>query len=210
MEVDEPAAAAPVGDAELTKLQSQLKKRPYDYELHSKHVEKAKASGDAESLSNARELFSQSYALPVDLWLDWIRDYVKLERNTDNVVSTLMLFQRAEVDILSIDICYEHALYAITSFYEARGWASPAGISASESEDDPTEADEELQLTWTEDFTRSQLQAACDRASQHLMLGYRVWALWFAFENDLLVRNPPSCVCICSVFHHVLSLLAQP
>jgi tetratricopeptide (TPR) repeat protein len=191
--------------AALDKCLDQIQKRPYDLSLHLKHLQLAEEAKDRETLDNARELLSQFFALTPSQWLAWLTDELALPQTEDNVQSALMLFERAEREVLSIEICYRHALYAVTSFCECRGWTMP-----SDNPDEPDEPDEmadaskineALQEVWNVEATRDQLQKVFLKASQHLADGQRVWKLWRDWEM-LLLDKEPSCVVLRALTSH--------
>jgi hypothetical protein len=173
--------------SETEQLVERISKRPYDRELHLRHLQLAKATDD---LDGARELFAQFHPLTAELWLDWIRDHLSRpsSHTPEGATALTELFDRAEKDVLSIDICLEHALFALRSFCTSRGLSVP--LDDGEEMGEAAAVDDKLQELWSEHFTREQLRAASARGTQHLMEGHRVWAIWQAFETLLLDHAP--------------------
>lgn len=74
--------------------------------------------------------------------------------------------------IIAIPVCAAYATYALKGYYHARGLLVP-DIETEEGEEgsapNAPEEDAVMQEIWSVDFTRMHLQAASERATQHIV-----------------------------------------
>lgn len=108
---------------------------------------------------------SELFPLTEEIWLDWLKDEIRLTEEEPNREKVYELFERAVKDYICPDIWLEYAQYSIG------GMGSPGGI----------------------DKVRSIFERAVTAVGLHMTKGQTLWEAYREFENAILstVQPPP-------------------
>ncbi|CAF0880688.1 unnamed protein product [Rotaria sp. Silwood1] len=101
-------------ETELVAHRDIVQSNPYNYQAHIDYINLSHQYGNLEHLRFARQTMSEIYPLTQQLWLDWIRDEIRLLiSNTEENKELIQLFERAVNDYLSVKIWIEYVQYRI-------------------------------------------------------------------------------------------------
>nr|XP_046243347.1 squamous cell carcinoma antigen recognized by T-cells 3 [Scatophagus argus] len=152
-------------EAEIQRLEEQLSINAFDYNCHVDLIKLLKQEGELFRLRKARQKMSELFPLTEEIWLDWLKDEIRLTGEEPNREKVYELFERAVKDYICPDIWLEYAQYSIG------GMGSPGGI----------------------DKVRSIFERAVTAVGLHMTKGQTVWEAYREFENAILstIQPPP-------------------
>ncbi|KAM4579006.1 squamous cell carcinoma antigen recognized by T-cells 3 [Fundulus diaphanus] len=152
-------------EAEIQRLEEQLSINAFDYNCHVDLIKLLKQEGELLRLRKARQKMSELFPLTEEIWLDWLKDEIRLSEEDSNREKVYELFERAAKDYICPDIWLEYAQYSIG------GMGSPGGI----------------------DKVRSIFERAVTAVGLHMTKGQTLWEAYREFENAVLstVQPPP-------------------
>nr|XP_057927176.1 squamous cell carcinoma antigen recognized by T-cells 3 [Doryrhamphus excisus] len=152
-------------EAEIQRLEEQLSINAFDYNCHVDLIKLLKQEGELVRLRKARQKMSELFPLTEEIWLDWLKDEIRLNEDEPNREKVNELFERAVKDYICPDIWLEYAQYSIG------GMGSPGGIER----------------------VRSIFERAITAVGLHMTKGQTVWEAYREFENAILatVQPPP-------------------
>uniref|UniRef100_H2LRG3 Spliceosome associated factor 3, U4/U6 recycling protein n=1 Tax=Oryzias latipes TaxID=8090 RepID=H2LRG3_ORYLA len=155
-------------EAEIQRLEEQLSINAFDYNCHVDLIKLLKQEGELIRLRKARQKMSELFPLTEEIWLDWLKDEIRLTEEESNREKVYELFERAIKDYICPEIWLEYAQYSIG------GMGSPGGI----------------------DKVRSIFERAVTAVGLHMTKGQSVWEAYREFENAILstlqlVAEPP-------------------
>ncbi|XP_075881793.1 spliceosome associated factor 3, U4/U6 recycling protein isoform X2 [Nelusetta ayraudi] len=151
-------------EAEIQRLEEQLSINAFDYNCHVDLIKLLKQEGELLRLRKARQKMSELFPLTEEIWLDWLKDEIRLTEEEPNREKVYELFERAVKDYICPDIWLEYTQYSIG------GMASPGGI----------------------DRVRSIFERAVTAVGLHMTKGQIVWEAFREFENAILSTLQPS------------------
>ncbi|XP_054904958.1 squamous cell carcinoma antigen recognized by T-cells 3 [Poeciliopsis prolifica] len=152
-------------EAEIQRLEEQLSINAFDYNCHVDLIKLLQQEGELFRLQKARQKMSELFPLTEEIWLDWLKDEIRLTEEDSNREKVYELFERAVKDYICPDIWLEYAQYSIG------GMGSPGGI----------------------DKVRSIFERAVTAVGLHMTKGQTLWEAYREFENAVLstVQPPP-------------------
>ncbi|XP_020791106.1 squamous cell carcinoma antigen recognized by T-cells 3 isoform X2 [Boleophthalmus pectinirostris] len=152
-------------EAEIQRLEEQLSINAFDYNCHVDLIKLLKQEGELLRLRKARQKMSELFPLTEEIWLDWLKDEIRLTEEESNREKVYEIFERAVKDYICPDIWLEYAQYSIG------GMALPGGI----------------------DKVRAVFERALTAVGLHVTKGQMVWEAYREFENVILttVQPPP-------------------
>ncbi|XP_037115635.1 squamous cell carcinoma antigen recognized by T-cells 3 [Syngnathus acus] len=152
-------------EAEIQRLEEQLSINAFDYNCHVDLIKLLKHEGELLRLRKARQKMSELFPLTEEIWLDWLKDEIRLTEEEPNREKVNELFEKAIKDYICPDIWLEYAQYSIG------GMGSPGGIER----------------------VRSVFERAITAVGLHMTKGQTVWEAYREFENAILatVQPPP-------------------
>uniref|UniRef100_A0A8C8A457 Spliceosome associated factor 3, U4/U6 recycling protein n=1 Tax=Oryzias sinensis TaxID=183150 RepID=A0A8C8A457_9TELE len=152
-------------EAEIQRLEEQLSINAFDYNCHVDLIKLLKQEGELVRLRKARQKMSELFPLTEEIWLDWLKDEIRLTEEESNREQVYELFERAIKDYICPEIWLEYAQYSIG------GMGSPGGI----------------------DKVRSIFERAVTAVGLHMTKGQSVWEAYREFENAILstLQPPP-------------------
>uniref|UniRef100_A0A671X4N9 Spliceosome associated factor 3, U4/U6 recycling protein n=1 Tax=Sparus aurata TaxID=8175 RepID=A0A671X4N9_SPAAU len=136
----------------------QLSINAFDYNCHVDLIKLLKQEGELVRLRKARQKMSELFPLTEEIWLDWLKDEIRLTEEEPNREKVYELFEKAIKDYICPDIWLEYAQYSIG------GMGSPGGI----------------------DKVRSIFERAVTAVGLHMTKGQTVWEAYREFENAIL------------------------
>ncbi|XP_056139542.1 squamous cell carcinoma antigen recognized by T-cells 3 [Lampris incognitus] len=158
-------------EAEIQRLEEQLSINAFDYNCHVDLIKLLRQEGELLRLRKARQKMSELFPLTEEIWLDWLKDEIRLAQEEPSREKINELFERAVKDYICPDIWLEYAQYSIG------GMGSPGGI----------------------DKVRAIFERALTAVGLHMTKGATVWEAYREFENAILstVQPPPGRVPSC-------------
>ncbi|XP_069565465.1 squamous cell carcinoma antigen recognized by T-cells 3 [Brachyistius frenatus] len=150
-------------EAEIQRLEEQLSINAFDYNCHVDLIKLLKQEGEFIRLRKARQKMSELFPLTEEIWLDWLKDEIRLTEEEPNREKVYELFEKAVKDYICPDIWLEYAQYSIG------GMGSPGGI----------------------DKVRSIFERAVTAVGLHMTKGQSVWEAYREFENAILSTLQP-------------------
>ncbi|KAM9858874.1 squamous cell carcinoma antigen recognized by T-cells 3 [Aulostomus maculatus] len=150
-------------EAEIQRLEEQLSINAFDYNCHVDLIKLLKQEGELFRLRKARQKMSELFPLTEEIWLDWLKDEIRLTEEEPNRDKVYELFERAVKDYICPDIWLEYAQYSIG------GMGSPGGIEK----------------------VRSIFERAVTAVGLHVTKGQMVWEAYREFENAILSTVQP-------------------
>ncbi|CAM9963881.1 unnamed protein product, partial [Lampetra fluviatilis] len=150
-------------EAEVQRLEEQLSINAHDYNCHTDLIKLLQQLGELERLAKARQKMSELFPLTEELWLDWLKDEIRMgtdEAERDRVSS---LFERAVKDYLCPEIWLEYAQYSIGGMGQAGGV----------------------------ERVRAVFERALTAVGLHVTKGSAVWDAYREFENAVLGMMQP-------------------
>nr|XP_023689134.1 squamous cell carcinoma antigen recognized by T-cells 3 [Paramormyrops kingsleyae] len=155
-------------EAEIQRLEEQLSINVFDYNCHVDLIKLLRQEGELLRLRRARQKMSELFPLTEEIWLDWLKDEIRMTEGEPNRESVYDLFERAVKDYICPEIWLEYAQYSIG------GMGSSGGI----------------------DQVRSIFERALTSVGLHMTKGVALWEAYREFENAILatVQPPPGSV----------------
>ncbi|CAH1976228.1 unnamed protein product [Acanthoscelides obtectus] len=99
--------------AKVEELEKQISANKYLYDAHLELVELYRKLGDLNSLRESYERFHECFPLTPKIWLDWIRDEIKIASSEEEKKRVFQIFDKAVEDYLSVELWTEYAQYSI-------------------------------------------------------------------------------------------------
>lgn len=155
-------------EAEIQRLEEQLSINAFDYNCHVDLIKLLRHEGELLRLRRARQKMSELFPLTEEIWLDWLKDEIRLTEEEPNREKVYELFERAVKDYICPEIWLEYAQYSIG------GMGSPGGMEK----------------------VRFIFERALTAVGLHMTKGSTVWEAYREFENAILstVQPPPGSV----------------
>uniref|UniRef100_A0A8C5LQW6 Spliceosome associated factor 3, U4/U6 recycling protein n=1 Tax=Leptobrachium leishanense TaxID=445787 RepID=A0A8C5LQW6_9ANUR len=150
-------------EAEIQRLEEQLSINAFDYNCHVDLIKLLRQEGELERLRRARQKMSELFPLTEEIWLDWLKDEMKVEEEDSSREKVYELFQRAVKDYICPEIWLEYAQYSIGGMGEEGGIAR----------------------------VRSVFERALTAVGLHMTKGSTVWDAYREFENAILGTLQP-------------------
>ncbi|KAF7652835.1 hypothetical protein LDENG_00091810 [Lucifuga dentata] len=150
-------------EAEIQRLEEQLSINAFDYNCHVDLIKLLKQEGELLRLRKARQKMGELFPLTEEIWLDWLKDEIRLTEEEPNREKVYELFEKAVKDYICPDIWLEYAQYSIG------GMGSPGGI----------------------DKVRSIFERAVTAVGLHMTKGQTLWEAYREFENAILSTLQP-------------------
>uniref|UniRef100_A0A3Q2YTI2 Spliceosome associated factor 3, U4/U6 recycling protein n=1 Tax=Hippocampus comes TaxID=109280 RepID=A0A3Q2YTI2_HIPCM len=157
-EEDETSEDEKENEAEIQRLEEQLSINAFDYNCHVDLIKLLKHEGELIRLRKARQKMSELFPLTEEIWLDWLKDEIRMTEEEPNREKVNELFEKAIKDYICPDIWLEYAQYSIG------GMGSPGGIER----------------------VRSVFERAITAVGLHMTKGQTVWEAYREFENAIL------------------------
>ncbi|CAL8297135.1 unnamed protein product [Gadus morhua 'NCC'] len=150
-------------EAEIQRLEEQLSINAFDYNCHLDLIKLLRQEGELSRLRSARQKMSELFPLTEEIWLEWLKDEIRLTEEESNREKIYELFEKAVKDYICPDIWLEYAQYSIG------GMGSPAGLEK----------------------VRSIFERALTAVGLHMTKGSTVWDAYREFENVMLSTVQP-------------------
>ncbi|CAF2537142.1 unnamed protein product [Rotaria sp. Silwood2] len=101
-------------ETELVAHRDIVQSNLYNYQAHIDYINLSRQYGNLEHLRFARQTMSEIFPLTQQLWLNWIKDEIRLlVSNSEENKELIQLFERAINDYLSVMIWIEYVQYRI-------------------------------------------------------------------------------------------------
>ncbi|KAG8455692.1 hypothetical protein GDO86_001763 [Hymenochirus boettgeri] len=150
-------------EAEIQRLEEQLSINAFDYNCHVDLIKLLRQEGELERLRRARQKMSELFPLTEEIWLDWLKDEMKVVEEVSSREKVYELFQRAVKDYICPEIWLEYAQYSIGGMGEEGGIAN----------------------------VRSIFERALTAVGLHMTKGSTIWDAYREFENAILGTIQP-------------------
>ncbi|KAM4708717.1 squamous cell carcinoma antigen recognized by T-cells 3 isoform 2-T2 [Discoglossus pictus] len=150
-------------EAEIQRLEEQLSINAFDYNCHVDLIKLLRQEGELERLRRARQKMSELFPLTEEIWLDWLKDEIKIAEEVPSREKVYELFQRAVKDYICPEIWLEYAQYSIGGMGEEDGIAK----------------------------VRSIFERALTAVGLHMIKGSAIWDAYREFENAILGTIQP-------------------
>lgn len=155
-------------EAEIQRLEEQLSINVFDYNCHVDLIKLLRQEGKLHRLRKARQKMSELFPLTEEIWLDWLKDEIRLTEEESEREKVYELFERAVKDYLCPEIWLEFVQYSIG------GMGAQGGIER----------------------VRSIFERALTAVGLHVTKGASIWEAYREFEIAILstVQPPPGSV----------------
>ncbi|KAJ8379381.1 hypothetical protein SKAU_G00001590 [Synaphobranchus kaupii] len=151
-------------EAEIQRLEEQLSINAFDYNCHVDLIKLLRQEGELLRLRRARQKMSELFPLTEEIWLDWLKDEIRMTEEEPNREKVNELFEKAVKDYICPEIWLEYAQYSIG------GMGSPGGIERA----------------------RAIFEKALTAVGLHMTKGAAVWEAYREFENAIMgTMQPP-------------------
>ncbi|KAJ7309841.1 hypothetical protein JRQ81_007914 [Phrynocephalus forsythii] len=151
-------------EAEIQRLEEQLSINAYDYNCHLDLIKLLHQEGELVKLRRARQKMSELFPLTEELWLDWLKDEIRMAAENSDREKIYDLFERAVKDYLCPEIWLEYAQYSIG------GIGQEGGIEK----------------------VRAIFERALTAVGLHVTKGAAIWEAFREFENAILETVQPA------------------
>uniref|UniRef100_A0A8C7NIM6 Spliceosome associated factor 3, U4/U6 recycling protein n=1 Tax=Oncorhynchus mykiss TaxID=8022 RepID=A0A8C7NIM6_ONCMY len=145
-------------EAEIQRLEEQLSINAFDYNCHLDLIKLLRQEGELPPLRKARQKMSELFPLTEEIWLDWLKDEIRLTEEEQNREKVYELFEMAVKDYICPEIWLEYAQYSIG------GMGLPGGMEK----------------------VRSIFERALTAVGLHMTKGATLWEAYREFENVIL------------------------
>uniref|UniRef100_A0A8C8IL43 Spliceosome associated factor 3, U4/U6 recycling protein n=1 Tax=Oncorhynchus tshawytscha TaxID=74940 RepID=A0A8C8IL43_ONCTS len=145
-------------EAEIQRLEEQLSINAFDYNCHVDLIKLLRQEGELPPLRKARQKMSELFPLTEEIWLDWLKDEIRLTEEEQNREKVYKLFEMAVKDYICPEIWLEYAQYSIG------GMGLPGGMEK----------------------VRSIFERALTAVGLHMTKGATLWEAYREFENVIL------------------------
>ncbi|XP_067861844.1 squamous cell carcinoma antigen recognized by T-cells 3 [Heptranchias perlo] len=150
-------------EAEIQRLEEQLSISAYDYNCHVDLIKLLRQEGELVKLRCARQKMSELFPLTEELWLDWLKDEIRMAEEASDREKVYELFEKAIKDYICPEIWLEYAQYSIGGIGQQGGIERARGI-----------------------FDR-----ALTAVGLHMTKGAAIWEAFREFENAILGTLQP-------------------
>ncbi|XP_061866396.1 squamous cell carcinoma antigen recognized by T-cells 3 isoform X2 [Colius striatus] len=151
-------------EAEIQRLEEQLSINAFDYNCHLDLIKLLRQEGELVKLRRARQKMSELFPLTEEIWLDWLKDEIKMASESSEREKVYELFERAVRDYICPEIWLEYAQYSIG------GIGQEGGIER----------------------VRSVFERALTAVGLHVTKGTALWEAYREFENAILETAQPA------------------
>ncbi|KAM6403876.1 squamous cell carcinoma antigen recognized by T-cells 3 isoform 2-T2 [Rhynochetos jubatus] len=151
-------------EAEIQRLEEQLSINAFDYNCHLDLIKLLRQEGELVKLRRARQKMSELFPLTEEIWLDWLKDEIKMASERSERERIYELFERAVKDYICPEIWLEYAQYSIG------GIGQEGGIER----------------------VRSIFERALTAVGLHVTKGTALWEAYREFENAILETAQPA------------------
>ncbi|NWI72869.1 SART3 protein, partial [Dryoscopus gambensis] len=151
-------------EAEIQRLEEQLSINAFDYNCHLDLIKLLRQEGELVKLRRARQKMSELFPLTEEIWLDWLKDEIKVASESSEREKVYELFERAVKDYICPEIWLEYAQYSIG------GIGQEGGIER----------------------VRSIFERALTAVGLHVTKGTALWEAYREFENAILETAQPA------------------
>ncbi|XP_007433577.1 squamous cell carcinoma antigen recognized by T-cells 3 [Python bivittatus] len=151
-------------EAEIQRLEEQLSINAFDYNCHLDLIKLLHQEGELIRLRRARQKMSELFPLTEEIWLDWLKDEIRMASENSEREKIYDLFERAVKDYICPEIWLEYAQYSIG------GIGQEGGI-------------ERVRLI---------LERALTAVGLHVTKGAAIWEAYREFENAILETVQPA------------------
>uniref|UniRef100_A0A8C1CSE1 Spliceosome associated factor 3, U4/U6 recycling protein n=1 Tax=Cyprinus carpio carpio TaxID=630221 RepID=A0A8C1CSE1_CYPCA len=144
----------------------QLSINAFDYNCHVDLIKLLRQEGKLHRLRKARQKMSELFPLTEEIWLDWLKDEIRLTEDESDREKVYELFERAVKDYVCPEIWLEYVQYSIG------GMGAQGGIER----------------------VRSIFERALTAVGLHMTKGASIWEAYREFEIVILstlVSEPP-------------------
>uniref|UniRef100_A0A8C1D3I3 Spliceosome associated factor 3, U4/U6 recycling protein n=2 Tax=Cyprinus carpio TaxID=7962 RepID=A0A8C1D3I3_CYPCA len=138
----------------------------FDYNCHVDLIKLLRQEGKLHRLRKARQKMSELFPLTEEIWLDWLKDEIRLTEDESDREKVYELFERAVKDYMCPEIWLEYVQYSIG------GMGAQGGIER----------------------VRSIFERALTAVGLHMTKGASIWEAYREFEIVILstlVSEPP-------------------
>ncbi|XP_064209645.1 squamous cell carcinoma antigen recognized by T-cells 3 [Anguilla rostrata] len=155
-------------EAEIQRLEEQLSINAFDYNCHVDLIKLLRQEGELLRLRRARQKMSELFPLTEEIWLDWLKDEIRMTEEEPNREKVNELFEKAVKDYICPEIWLEYAQYSIG------GMGVPGGIER----------------------VRAIFERALTAVGLHMTKGMAVWEAYREFENAIMstMQPPPGSI----------------
>uniref|UniRef100_A0A673GQ77 Spliceosome associated factor 3, U4/U6 recycling protein n=1 Tax=Sinocyclocheilus rhinocerous TaxID=307959 RepID=A0A673GQ77_9TELE len=152
-------------EAEIQRLEEQLSINVFDYNCHVDLIKLLRQEGKLHRLRKARQKMSELFPLTEEIWLDWLKDEIRVTEDESDREKVYELFERAVKDYVCPEIWLEYVQYSIG------GMGAQGGIER----------------------VRSIFERALTAVGLHMTKGATIWEAYREFEIVILSTvQPPS------------------
>nr|XP_042708369.1 squamous cell carcinoma antigen recognized by T-cells 3 isoform X3 [Chrysemys picta bellii] len=151
-------------EAEIQRLEEQLSINAFDYNCHLDLIKLLRQEGELVKLRRARQKMSELFPLTEEIWLDWLKDEIRMASESTDREKVYELFERAVKDYICPEIWLEYAQYSIG------GIGEEGGIEK----------------------VRSIFERALTAVGLHVTKGTAIWEAYREFENAILETVQPA------------------
>ncbi|XP_063171375.1 squamous cell carcinoma antigen recognized by T-cells 3 [Candoia aspera] len=151
-------------EAEIQRLEEQLSINAFDYNCHLDLIKLLHQEGELIRLRRARQKMSELFPLTEEIWLDWLKDEIRMASENSEREKIYDLFERSVKDYICPEIWLEYAQYSIG------GIGQEGGIER----------------------VRSILERALTAVGLHVTKGAAIWEAYREFENAILETVRPA------------------
>ncbi|XP_056384757.1 squamous cell carcinoma antigen recognized by T-cells 3 isoform X2 [Hyla sarda] len=150
-------------EAEIQRLEEQLSINAFDYNCHVDLIKLLRQEGELDRLRRARQKMSELFPLTEEIWLDWLKDEMKIAEDDSSREAVYELFEKAVKDYICPEIWLEYAQYSIGGMGEEGGIAK----------------------------VRTIFDRALTAVGLHMTKGSTIWDAYREFENAILGTIQP-------------------
>ncbi|XP_060105445.1 squamous cell carcinoma antigen recognized by T-cells 3 isoform X2 [Heteronotia binoei] len=151
-------------EAEIQRLEEQLSINAFDYNCHLDLIKLLRQEGELVKLQRARQKMSELFPLTEEIWLDWLKDEIRMASDNSEREKVYDLFERAVKDYICPEIWLEYAQCSIG------GIGQEGGIEK----------------------VRSIFERALTAVGLHVTKGAAIWEAFREFENAILETVQPA------------------
>uniref|UniRef100_A0A4W3ILM4 Spliceosome associated factor 3, U4/U6 recycling protein n=1 Tax=Callorhinchus milii TaxID=7868 RepID=A0A4W3ILM4_CALMI len=130
----------------------------YDYNCHVDLIKLLQQEGDLVKLRCARQKMSDLFPLTEELWLDWLKDEIRMAIEKPDMEKAYQLFKKSVKDYICPEIWLEYAQYSIGGIGEQGGIDQARGI----------------------------FEQALTAVGLHMTRGTAIWEAFREFENEMI------------------------
>ncbi|KAJ8415260.1 hypothetical protein AAFF_G00422400 [Aldrovandia affinis] len=155
-------------EAEIQRLEEQLSINAFDYNCHVDLIKLLRQEGELLRLRRARQKMGELFPLTEEIWLDWLKDEIRMTEEEPNRDKVNELFEKAMKDYICPEIWLEYAQYSIG------GMGAPGGIEKA----------------------REIFERALTAVGLHMTKGAALWEAYREFENAIMgtMQPPPGSI----------------